>query len=331
MRPQDVTILMLLYAAYPYAKGLLIVPWIFTTGFFMWCLFVVGHDCGHSTFSPYPLLNSIFGNLSHGFLAVPFQPWANSHAVHHRYHNNADRDVSHPWFLEEHYDMEITNRFELVIYAFPFVAYHLYLLGFGDGSHFVPWVGSIGSDEKRRSKAIHRGNLADWISTFSALAIPTAFFFLWAKGSWADFFIGYICPIGVFNAWLTIVTFAQHHTDDTKAWTDGSENWTFARGAFETVDRSYGFPIDELSHNITDSHLVHHIFAREIPHFRLREATEAVEKARVAKGYKYVKEIPYIGFIISYYKAVWDCRVMIGSGKHGEYVPVGSGKGAKAQ
>lgn len=322
--------MLVLYAVYPHVPNWLMLPWILTTGFFMWCLFVVGHDCGHSTFSPYPLLNSIIGNLSHGFLVVPFQPWANSHAVHHRYHNHVEWDKSHPWFVEEHYQPE--GRYELMLYWVPVLAYYLYLIGVGDGSHYVPWVGSIGSDADKAAKAVHRGDLRDWISTFSSLAIPTAMFFFWAQGSWKDLFIGYACPLMIFNAWLTIVTWNQHHSSSVRAWKDvvsedGTEktNWSFARGAFETVDRTYGWPIDELSHNITDSHLVHHVFAREIPHYRIKEATEAIKAAGVAKGYKYVKEIPYIGFLLSYYQSVWACRVMVKGSEDGEYVPHGNG------
>lgn len=44
-------------------------------GFFMWCIFMVGHDCGHTTFSESQLINDVMGLLTHGSLLVPFHPW----------------------------------------------------------------------------------------------------------------------------------------------------------------------------------------------------------------------------------------------------------------
>ena len=44
-------------------------------GFFMWTIFIIGHDCGHSTFSDSELLNDVIGHITHGSILVPFYPW----------------------------------------------------------------------------------------------------------------------------------------------------------------------------------------------------------------------------------------------------------------
>ena len=62
-------------------------PWLLPlyaplTGTVMWMNFVVGHDCGHGSFSKSSVVNGVVGHLTHSPLLVPFYPWAYSHKQH---------------------------------------------------------------------------------------------------------------------------------------------------------------------------------------------------------------------------------------------------------
>jgi len=61
-------------------------------GTFFFALFVVGHDCGHGSFSAYPLLNDLVGTVTHGVLMVPYYQWKLSHRNHHKNTANIDKD-----------------------------------------------------------------------------------------------------------------------------------------------------------------------------------------------------------------------------------------------
>lgn len=60
-----------------------------------WALFVVGHDCGHGTYSKSDALNFLIGHLAHTPLLVPFTGWQCSHRKHHLHHNHVEND--HSW------------------------------------------------------------------------------------------------------------------------------------------------------------------------------------------------------------------------------------------
>jgi fatty acid desaturase len=50
-------------------------------------MFVVGHDCGHRSFSKNRLLEDIVGTLMFMPLIYPFEPWRIKHNHHHAHTN----------------------------------------------------------------------------------------------------------------------------------------------------------------------------------------------------------------------------------------------------
>ena len=53
-------------------------------GTMFWAIFVLGHDCGHGSFSAYSWVNDIVGTILHSFILVPFYSWKLSHRAHHK-------------------------------------------------------------------------------------------------------------------------------------------------------------------------------------------------------------------------------------------------------
>ena len=49
--------------------------------------FVVGHDCGHRSFSKNKLVEDIVGTLAFAPLIYPFEPWRIKHNHHHAHTN----------------------------------------------------------------------------------------------------------------------------------------------------------------------------------------------------------------------------------------------------
>lgn len=58
-------------------------------------LFIVGHECGHSAFSDYAIINDIVGYITHSIILVPYFAWQRSHYVHHSKNNHLLDNESH--------------------------------------------------------------------------------------------------------------------------------------------------------------------------------------------------------------------------------------------
>ena len=245
-------------------------------GTVMWSVFCIGHDCGHSVFSSSTLVNDVVGHFTHGFRLVPYWPWALSHHHHHIGHNHVENDFSHFWCTPElRSKMNILGRLiaesNLVLLLLTPINFALYLYpGFGDGTHLFPW-----GDLWKRTSGGMRERLRGVASSVVVFLISGA---LYQFGlGWA-----YFGPWFVYNSWLFIVTYMQHHRSDALVY--GDESWTFVKGAFQTVDRVMGLGSDYFTLCITSDHLVHHLFFRGIPHYHLRKATLALRSGLSARG-----------------------------------------------
>ncbi|RCN29210.1 stearoyl-CoA 9-desaturase [Ancylostoma caninum] len=118
---EDIIVLACLYALLPYVEQYF--GWV---GYLAWCwvfgicacsLFVVGHDCGHGSFSNYEWVNDLCGHIAHAPILAPYWPWQKSHRQHHQYTSHLDKDKGHPWVTEQ--DFEQRTMLEKYFACFP--------------------------------------------------------------------------------------------------------------------------------------------------------------------------------------------------------------------
>jgi omega-3 fatty acid desaturase (delta-15 desaturase) len=245
-------------------------------GFLMWAVFIIGHDCGHGTFSDSEFLNDVVGHLTHGAILVPFYPWQLSHRRHHMYHNHEEKDYSHPWYTAERLARpeegaaRVMDSLPYLRLFYPIVGWPLYLIGLPDGSHLFP------HPQHRLWKDTPAAEYFKCILSTAVVGGYLALGYLVHGGSLLDMAYYYLAPWLVMGWWLVTVTYLQHHHADTLVYDDA--DWTFVTAAFETIDRRFGLGIDAAHHHITDGHVVHHLFFTKIPHYHLPVATEALKQ-----------------------------------------------------
>ena len=233
-------------------------------GTLFWALFVVGHDCGHGSFSKHKWLNSLVGHLAHTPILVPYHGWRISHRTHHANTGNIDTDESWYPVLESQYVQmawyEKLLRFYLLLFAYPI---YLFRRSPGrQGSHFHPSSPIFRPAEKwdvLTSSVL-------WFAMIGFLGALTVQF------GWVFLVKFYVMPYLVFIAWLDLVTFL-HHTEADIPWYR-NDDWYFLKGALSTIDRDYGF-LNSIHHDI-GTHVAHHIFLN-MPHYHLKAATEAIK------------------------------------------------------
>ncbi|XP_076890940.1 sn-2 acyl-lipid omega-3 desaturase (ferredoxin), chloroplastic-like [Bidens hawaiensis] len=278
---RDVAIVLALAAAAAHLNSCLLWPLYWAAqGTMFWALFVLGHDCGHGSFSNNPKLNSVVGHLLHSSILVPYHGWRISHRTHHQNHGHVENDESwHPLTEKTFKSLDWMTRTLRFTLPFPMLAYPFYLWNRSpgkSGSHFDPNSDLFVPAEKK-----------DVITSTICWTTMLALLF------GLNFVVGpmqmlklYGIPYLINVMWLDFVTYLHHHGHEDKLpWYRGKE-WSYLRGGLTTIDRDYGW-INNIHHDI-GTHVIHHLFP-QIPHYHLIEATEAA-KPVLGKYYREPKK-----------------------------------------
>ncbi|KAL3846825.1 hypothetical protein ACJMK2_017779 [Sinanodonta woodiana] len=266
---RDIAMIVSLYMLISYAQSVLSmflmclltpVYWLLQ-GMFFTGIFVLGHDCGHGSFSRYRIINDIVGTISHTFLLTPYYPWKLSHSNHHKHTGNMDKDeVFYPYRESDYDGTKYSSFFGLGLGWF-----HYLVRGYGPRAicHFK-LSEAIFSDHVRKCAL----SLVAMFGWGCCLLYYTKMFGFWSLSYY------YLVPEVIFASWIVILTFLHHHEENVPWFSD--DTWTFVKGQLSSIDRDYGWA-NSFIHNI-GTHQIHHLFPI-IPHYHLEEATSYFRNA----------------------------------------------------
>jgi acyl-lipid omega-3 desaturase len=247
------TLLWIVYPLYAFLQGTLFMG-----------LFVLGHDCGHGSFSRYSFLNYFVGVVVHSIILTPYTPWQLSHQKHHKNTGHIDNDeIFKPLRLNEAHGKIFHDR-NLINFNFLYGgAWWAYLMtGFAPDQYLFYHYNPFSSMMNKKMWSV--------IGSLVGLSVVTTLIYYWYQyTSFVEVMLLYFGPLYVFAFWLVLVTFLHHNDAGKVKWYSG-DKWSYLAGNLSTVDRSYGC-LDNLIHHI-GTHQVYHLFPI-IPHYHLEEAT----------------------------------------------------------
>jgi len=236
--------------------------WIFTgtalTGFF-----VIGHDCGHRSFSNRRWVNNWLGHIIMLPLIYPFHCWRILHDYHHTHTNKMEFDNAWQPIRPNVYD-----RFPMVgKWSYKFMRGRFWWL-----ASIVHWVGLHFNlnqfDRKDKSKAIVSIAV---VVIFAAIAFPLL---IATTGLWG-FVKFWLVPWLVYHFWMSTFTLV-HHTDPEVQFYP-PEAWNEALSQLSgTIHCAYPRWVEFLCHDI-NVHVPHHI-STGIPAYNLRMAHRSLRQ-----------------------------------------------------
>ncbi|KAL4918339.1 oleate delta-12 desaturase [Aspergillus aurantiobrunneus] len=268
----------LLWAFYGFLQGL--------TGTGLW---IVGHECGHGSFSSYPWINDFIGWSLHSMLLTPYFSWKITHARHHRYTSHIDKDVAFSPNTDTAnngksriHDLGHLTDDTLTVSLVKFLAHQgfawpLYLLlnvsaGSRSGPRNLP-VRNSSHLNPFNNLWIHSQRFDILLSNFGLSLMVILLYSIGTRIGAREIVLLYFIPYLWVNNWIVAITYLQHTHPLMPHY--GDAQWTYMRGALATADRTVGFVGRHFFHDLVDFHAIHHIFPK-IPLYKCEEATSVV-------------------------------------------------------
>jgi len=242
-------------------------------------IWVIAHECGHQAFSSSKLLNDAVGLVLHSALLVPYFPWAISHAHHHA--NTCSMEDDEVFVPSERSDIHVDE----VLAESPLAAFlgivRMLLVGW-PGYLLFNFTGPAkyrgkGNSHFSPTSALFTQRQAPLVVLSTASVLVAVAGIVVASRAWGAAAVAawYGVPYLVVNAHLVLITYLQHTGPAVPHYR--SPTFTWLRGALSTVDRSFGWLLDDAFHHIADSHVVHHLF-HTMPWYNAVSATPYVKR-----------------------------------------------------
>jgi len=252
---------------------------------------VLAHECGHNAFHPNRTVERWVGFSLHSLLLVPYYSWARSHAVHHAHCNHLEGGETHVPPRDDSLSGKATealkHKLGRPLYGCVSLLSHLLL-----GWPLYLFVGATGGEDYGRptshfwnGERFWRGQRALFPASFrgwmvhSNIGIAVVLVLLVIAAvftSPARVLCVYGLPYLVVNAWLVTYTWLQH--TDLSIPHFSTDQWSWEKGALQTVDRPYGPVLNLLHHGIGSTHVCHHVNSR-IPHYNAWRGRELLKRA----------------------------------------------------
>ena len=257
---------------------------------FMVRIFMIQHDCGHSSFFRSRVSNDWVGRISGVLTLTPYGLWRRVHALHHANSGNLDRrgfgDV-HTLTVDEYRSMSRWGKLRYRLYRHPLV-----MFGIGPVFLFI--------FQHRLPIGMMR---AGWRPWFSSMGTNIAIFLFFGALVWLvglrDFLLVH-GPIVLIAASIGVwLFFVQHQFEDT-VW-ENEEDWSWHDAALQG---SSHYDLPPVLHWFTANiglHHIHHLCSR-IPFYTLQ---------RVLRDHPELKNISNISLAESFASVrltLWDTK-----------------------